>query len=105
MKTVRTVDERGIKAVTHWRVIRNFSDFTELEIETETGRTHQIRVHLSHIGHPLIGDDMYGGDKNEYVSRAALHCRNISFVHPVTGEKMSFTAPLSSDLKTAEDSE
>jgi 23S rRNA pseudouridine1911/1915/1917 synthase len=63
----------------------------------ETGRTHQIRVHLSHLGHPLIGDDLYGGSR-DLISRQALHAFRLSFTHPMTGEDIVVTAPLPSDM-------
>ncbi len=79
----RVVREDGQYAVTNYRVKKSFAHFTWLELQLETGRTHQIRVHLSYIGHPLLGDDLYGGNL-ERIKRQALHCRRISFVHPFT---------------------
>ena len=98
-KTIRTVDERGDNAVTHWKAISRLDNKTFLEIRTETGRTHQIRVHCAHIGHPLLGDEMYGAPVTEFLKRAALHCREVSLIHPVTNERMTFVAPIPKDIK------
>ena len=88
-------------AVTHYKVIGNFGNICYCSFTLETGRTHQIRVHMKSISHPIIGDALYGGDKNEFyrehrklISGQCLHAEKISFAHPVTGEKMQFTAPL-----------
>jgi 23S rRNA pseudouridine1911/1915/1917 synthase len=72
-------------------------DLTLLEIHLETGRTHQIRVHFSSLGMPLAGDDMYGGSW-ELIERQALHCGQLNFNHPITGEPMEFKAPLPQDM-------
>ena len=98
-KTIRTVDERGDEAVTHYTVINGTDNITFLEIITETGRTHQIRVHCAYIGNPLVGDEMYGGKATKDLNRAALHCKSISVTHPVSGEYLTFTAPLPDDMK------
>ncbi len=98
-KTTRTVDERGDPSVTHWRLIESKNNQSFIEVKTETGRTHQIRVHCNHIGHPLVGDSMYNSPVTENLTRAALHCRQISFVHPVTNEEVTFVAPLPEDMK------
>lgn len=94
---MREVNENGEHAVTHYKVIGNASNHTLLEIKLETGRTHQIRVHFSHIGHPLAGDDMYGGSR-EFISRQALHCKSIHFMHPICSEEMDFDTDLPSDM-------
>ncbi len=98
-KTIRAVGKQGDKAITHWKTLAHFENKTFLEIKTETGRTHQIRVHCAHIGHPLLGDEMYGAPLTEFLQRAALHCREVSFKHPVTNEYMTFIAPLPEDMK------
>ncbi len=98
-KTSRCVDHRGDPAVTHYKTICNLSDKSFVEVITETGRTHQIRVHFNHIGHTLVGDDMYGGEHTYYIERAALHCRQVSFKHPVTDEYVTFVAPYPDDIK------
>lgn len=98
-KTVRCVDPRGDEAVTHWRLIKNLGDISFIEVVTETGRTHQIRVHCDHIGHPLVGDEMYSSPTTDNIKRASLHCREISFNHPITNEYMTFIAPLPEDMR------
>lgn len=97
--TLRTVDERGDYAVTHWKVIDQFPDKAFVEIKTETGRTHQIRVHFDYIGHPLVGDELYGAEETENLNHAALHCKQITITHPVTLKEMTFVAPLPEDMK------
>lgn len=84
----------GKKAVTHYRVIKEFAKFSLVECRLETGRTHQIRVHLSSIGHPLLGDDVYGPSKCPYsLIGQTLHAKILGFKHPRTGEYMEFEAP------------
>ncbi|OYD07514.1 RluA family pseudouridine synthase [Paludifilum halophilum] len=79
----RAVVENGAKAVTHYRVIERFSAATVLRLRLETGRTHQIRVHLAHRGHPIIGDEMYGGDSSDFpMNRQALHASYLRLIHP-----------------------
>lgn len=88
-------DGKGRHAVTHWRVLEQFSDAAFVECVLETGRTHQIRVHLSHIGHPLLGDPVYGRKKDPYLSCGQfLHAAVLGFRHPKTGEYLEFSAPL-----------
>lgn len=94
----REVREDGQEAVTHFQVLERFARATYIKLKLETGRTHQIRVHMSHIGHPLMGDDMYGGSREE-MGRQALHARYLSFPHPRTGEELSFEAGLPADMK------
>ena len=85
----------GKSAVTHYRVIARFKDFTHIECRLETGRTHQIRVHMASIGHPLLGDAVYGPAKCPYkLQGQTLHAGILGFVHPRTGEYMEFSAPL-----------
>lgn len=93
----REVNTRGQYACTHYTVLATYNNFTHLQLELETGRTHQIRVHLAYIGHPLLGDELYGGKRGS-IFRQALHCSQIGFVHPMTGEKMQFFAPLHTDM-------
>ena len=90
------ITERGGKpAVTHYRVLQRFSNHTYMEFELETGRTHQIRVHMASIGHPLLGDSVYGNGKNPWkLQGQTLHAATIGFIHPVTGEYLEITAPL-----------
>lgn len=97
MKTLRAVGETGDDAVTHWKEEIATEKLSLVRINLETGRTHQIRVHFSSMGTPLAGDDMYGS-RNTEIARAALHCENVTLIHPVTGEKMFFEAPLPDDM-------
>ena len=85
----------GKNAVTHYKVLKRFRQYTHVECRLETGRTHQIRVHMTSIGHPLLGDEVYGSGKNPYhLQGQTLHAMILGFVHPSTGEYMEFTAPL-----------
>ncbi|WP_373895705.1 RluA family pseudouridine synthase [Virgibacillus natechei] len=93
----RTVTETGKRAVTHYKVICELLNHSLIEIELETGRTHQIRVHFSHFARPIAGDDLYGGS-TEKITRQALHCFELSVEHPSTKEIMSFQAPLLEDM-------
>lgn len=87
--------KNGKEAVTHYRVLERFGNATYIECRLETGRTHQIRVHMSSLGHPLLGDETYGPFKNPYhLQGQALHAMILGFVHPRTGAYMEFTAPL-----------
>ena len=83
----------GRWAKTEWRVLREYPDRTLLDVHIITGRTHQIRVHMSSIGHPVLGDSLYGHRHMPAASRLMLHAYSLSFTHPVTGERMHFTAP------------
>lgn len=95
----RKIDfEKGEHAVTHYHVIEEKNGHSLVSLTLETGRTHQIRVHMKHIGHPLIGDYLYNPDM-EFISRQALHSYRLSFSHPITGEQMDFTAPLPEDMR------
>ncbi|MHB1393289.1 MAG: RluA family pseudouridine synthase [Clostridia bacterium] len=93
----RVVREDGVRAVTHYRVLERYEGYTLLSIVLETGRTHQIRVHMAHIGHPLLGDDLYGGSK-EKINRHALHAYNIKMLHPIENRTLDFTAELPKDM-------
>jgi 23S rRNA pseudouridine1911/1915/1917 synthase len=94
----REVREDGQRAVTHFRVLQRFHEYTHLSLRLETGRTHQIRVHLAHIGHPLAGDELYGGSR-EAISRQALHSKELSFFHPFKKQQYTFSCPLPDDMK------
>lgn len=86
---------RGKEAVTHYRVLERFGNYTYIECRLETGRTHQIRVHMAHIGHPLLGDTVYGSSRCPYdLQGQTLHAMVLGFNHPSTGAYMEFTAPL-----------
>lgn len=87
--------QNGKNAVTHYTVLQRFSKFTYIECRLETGRTHQIRVHMASIGHPLLGDEVYGPGKSPYTLEGqCLHAMTLGFVHPRTGEYVECTAPL-----------
>jgi 23S rRNA pseudouridine1911/1915/1917 synthase len=107
--------DHGKEAITHYKVIEKFNYVTLVECVLETGRTHQIRVHMKYIGHPLFNDDFYGGDKivkgtvyNKYkqfvdncfalCSRQALHAKTLGFIHPATGKKINFEAEIPKDM-------
>lgn len=104
-------DERGRDAVTHYRVLARFRGHSHVRVQLETGRTHQIRVHMGHIGHPLVGDPVYGGRMRlpkggsqemiyaiQHFPRQALHARRLGLAHPATGEPMSWESPLPADM-------
>lgn len=95
--TLRTVDERGERAVTEWEALKSGNGRTLLKIHLQTGRTHQIRVHFAHLGTPLTGDSMYG-EPSEEICRHALHCSFCRFTHPVTGEKIEITSPVPEEI-------
>ncbi|RPF52119.1 RluA family pseudouridine synthase [Aquisalibacillus elongatus] len=94
----RKIDPNGKHAVTHYEVIRESEHGSLLKVWLDTGRTHQIRVHFSHLGHPLIGDGLYGSTKLE-IEGQALHCRYVKLCHPITKEAMSFIASYPSIFK------
>jgi len=94
-KRMAVVGSGGRSAVTHWEVLARYRGYTLVRCRLETGRTHQIRVHLSHIGHPVAGDPVYGPKKgNRPPEGQYLHARELEFTHPRTGERLHFTAPL-----------
>ncbi len=98
-KIVRCVSPNGQSAITHYKKIKVFSDLATLvDVVLETGRTHQIRCHMSHIGHPLLGDDLYGGSL-DFISRQALHCHSVSFRHPFTDDVIAVDAQLPQDMQ------
>ena len=97
----------GRDAITHYRVLERFDGYTYVRFILETGRTHQIRVHSSSIGHPVMGDILYGGGKtklerqySDILAGQCLHAKYIDFIHPITGEKLSFESPLPDYFKT-----
>lgn len=96
----REVRTDGKEAITHFEVIQSWRNYSLVNVELETGRTHQIRVHFSHINHPLAGDDLYGGNK-ALIKRQALHCYKLSFEHPYTNEELTFQVELPTDMKQA----
>ena len=99
-KIVRHVLPEGTPAVTHYEVVFSNKEYSLLRLWLETGKTHQIRCHMASIGHPLLGDDLYGGS-NERMQRQALHCAEMNFIHPVTGEKIELRAEPPQDFVIA----
>lgn len=93
--------EGGKEAKTEFTVLERFDDYTLVEAKLHTGRTHQIRVHLTHIGHPIAGDHLYGGDAPDLIQRQALHAAHIAFRHPMTEEILEVDAPLHEDMEHA----
>lgn len=94
-KKMAIVRTGGKRAVTHYRVLERFGNYTYIECQLETGRTHQIRVHMASLGHPLLGDEAYGRVKSPFkLEGQTLHAMVLGFIHPTTGEYMEFEAPL-----------
>jgi 23S rRNA pseudouridine1911/1915/1917 synthase len=111
-KRMSTRTKRGRMAITRWKKIEEFDGYTLLEIFPQTGRTHQIRVHLSSIGHPVLGDPLYGRKGRpgtihdpflkegvKRMNRQALHAYKLGFIHPKTGKKLQFVSPMPKDIK------
>lgn len=94
----RQVTPGGKPAQTAYQLVTEGRQGAELEVDLLTGRTHQIRVHFAHLGHPLLGDDLYGGS-TDLIDRHALHCHKLSLMHPITGDLLEIQAPLSADLR------
>jgi 23S rRNA pseudouridine1911/1915/1917 synthase len=98
---------KGKHAITHYRTLKQYKEASLIECRLETGRTHQVRVHMAHIGHPLIGDSVYNnrrktfkfGPNQSYFDRQALHAVSLGFIHPVTGEKLGFESSLPDDIQ------
>ena len=93
-KKMCVTTENSREAVTHYSVIENYGNYTHLRLKLETGRTHQIRVHMAYIGHPVAGDDVYGNGKPASLCGQCLHAKHIGFVHPITGEWLEFESEL-----------
>ncbi len=112
-RRMTTVENHGRHAVTHYEVLEAYPKFALVQLTLETGRLHQIRVHLQHIGHPVAGDAIYGGEQRAIndadtgalkqalaqLKRQALHARLLGFVHPTTGENLTFSAPMPKDMQ------
>ena len=95
----RCISENGQTAITDYKVLSEYANFSIVECHLQTGRTHQIRVHMSAIGHPLLGDTLYGNSSN-LINRQALHSYKISFIHPITKQSVTFNCDLPDDMKS-----
>ncbi|MCQ2548153.1 MAG: RluA family pseudouridine synthase [Clostridia bacterium] len=105
---VLPLEAGGQRAITHYQVLDRFprgkkKDYTLVQLKLETGRTHQIRVHMSTLGHPILGDELYGGENPNLIARQALHAFKLQFNHPVSGEPITIEAPLPKDIQGALD--
>jgi len=92
------IDPEGREAITDWQVLERGRGVTLVDVHILTGRTHQIRVHMKHLGHPVCGDPIYGSPRGAKVPRLMLHAWSLAFTHPATGERMTFTAPLPAEF-------
>ncbi len=97
----RCISENGQEAITHYEVLKTSNDLSLVHCILQTGRTHQIRVHMSAIGHPLVGDTLYGPNFSDSITRQALHSYKISFIHPISHQIVSFTSELPDDIKSS----
>lgn len=98
-KVAENAEEHGKEAITEYSTIISANGLSMLSVRLLTGRTHQIRVHFSYIGHPLAGDFLYGDENDGVIGRQALHCRQIAFTHPVTGKELCLKADIPEDMK------
>ena len=94
----RCISKNGQTAITHYEILKEFDNYSLVKCSLETGRTHQIRVHMSAIGHPLLGDSLYGSI-SDLINRQALHCHNLQFIHPVYNNDLNFFGDLPNDFK------
>ncbi|MEZ0180028.1 RluA family pseudouridine synthase ['Camptotheca acuminata' phytoplasma] len=92
------VSDKGKTATTHFKILKKFKDFSLLELKLDTGRTHQIRVHLSYLKHPIVGDVLYG-NKNQSIQQQLLHSKKINFTHPITNQYVELETPLPSHFQ------
>lgn len=95
----REINPSGQIAITHYKLIKNYHNYCIVEFKLETGRTHQIRVHSKYIGHPIVGDSLYG-EPSDIIQRQALHCSRLKFIHPITNKEMKFESNLPKDMKS-----
>ena len=93
----RCIDRNGLKAITHYSLIKTNNNLSLVKFILETGRTHQIRLHCKYIGHPILGDTLYG-KSSSLIERQALHCHRLCFIHPVTKEKTEINSPIPKDM-------
>ena len=100
-RMIREVHPEGKNAITHYRVERQYEDYALVRLHLDTGRTHQIRVHMSYLGHPLLGDNFYGKEitDNHGLTRAALHAASLEFIQPITCDKINLEAQLPEDMR------
>lgn len=94
----RMVSESGQTAITHYKTLKSTTQYSLLELTLETGRTHQIRVHLASLGHPILGDDLYGGSV-DLIQRQALHASNLTFIHPISQETIRLKSTIPTDMQ------
>lgn len=94
----RSIIPDGQWAITNFKVLKEFSNMSLIELIPKTGRTHQLRVHMAYIGHPIVGDELYNPDASQMIKRQALHAKEISFIHPRTGQILDIIAKLSVDI-------
>ena len=94
---VLAVEDGGYDSITHYKVLERYDGYSLIQLKLETGRTHQIRVHMNHIGHPVLGDTLYD-EESPFIDRQALHAYKLAFNHPLTQEKMELEAPLPDDI-------
>lgn len=92
------VHPEGLAARTHYQVLSLHGPYALVRLVLDTGRTHQIRIHMAHIGHPLVGDFLYGAEDKDLIARPALHSHQLSFLHPMTGKRLDFTQALPQDM-------
>ena len=92
------IDTKGKLAITHYRTLKTYANYSLIELNLETGRTHQIRVHMSYLNHPLLGDDLYGGKRN-LITRHALHAYKLQFIHPFTHKEINIKSTLPQDMQ------
>lgn len=99
-KKMAVVFQNSKKALTNFKVLERFGEYTMIECKLATGRTHQIRVHLAYIGHPVVGDPQYGPERNRFaINGQALHSRHLTLQHPISGNTMDFIAPIPEDMQ------
>lgn len=94
----RCIDNNGDTAITHYEVVKTVDNYSVVKCTLETGRTHQIRVHMAYINHPLLGDTLYG-TSSPLISRQALHAYKITFIHPITKQKLEFNCKIPADFE------
>ena len=94
----RCIDKNGAKSITYYSLIKSKNNLSLVKFILETGRTHQIRLHSKYIGHPILGDSLYGKESS-LIKRQALHCHKIAFIHPITNKKVEFISKIPKDMQ------